>query len=391
MRGVPIRYSIRNLFRRPGRTTLTVAGLSLVVALVVFLAAFGRSIAAAVRITGDPENLVVVSKKAQTMELSSIKPTELDQMKNALVDRLQADADGEPLYSKEVFRFEQIVLGDDEQKRRAKLHGISPALAPTMLAGFRLLEGALPEPGSSEIMIGRRAAEDMGVSADLLEVDDSVTIGDELFTIVGLFEAHGSLVEHWIVTDVEDLKRAIMRSDYSFARMKVKAGVDIEALANEITLDERYSVRVLPETEYFADFAEGFSHLQQFAVLLAIVLGVGGVLTGMNTMHNAVSGRIREIGVLRVLGFSKGQVGVTFLIEVLLLCSLAGVIGCAIGWFADGLPMRLPFAAAFPVAVDGISLAIGFATALLMGLLGLAFPMSRALRASAVDAVRAVG
>ena len=72
MHGVPIRYSIRNLFRRPGRTVLTVAGLSLVVALVVFLAAFGRSIAAAVRVTGDPQNLVVVSKKAQTMELSSI-------------------------------------------------------------------------------------------------------------------------------------------------------------------------------------------------------------------------------------------------------------------------------------------------------------------------------
>ena len=53
--------------------------------------------------------------------------------------------------------------------------------------------------------------------------------------------------------------------------------------------------------------------------------------------------------------------------------------------------MRLPFAAAFPVIVDPVALAIGFGAALLMGVLGLAYPITRALRASAVDAVRAVG
>jgi hypothetical protein len=40
--------------------------------------------------------------------------------------------------------------------------------------------------------------------------------------------------------------------------------------------------------------------------------------------------------------------------------------------------------------VDPVSLAIGFAAALLMGVLGLAWPIWRALRTPAVDAVRAV-
>jgi putative ABC transport system permease protein len=111
----------------------------------------------------------------------------------------------------------------------------------------------------------------------------------------------------------------------------------------------------------------------------------------MNTMHNAVSGRIREIGVLRVLGFGKGRIYLAFLVEALVLCAAAGAIGCLLGWLANGLPMRLPFAAAFPVEVDAWSLAGGFGAALLMGVLGLAFPMIRALGHPAVDAVRAVG
>ena len=66
--GVPLRYSFRNLRRRPGRTALTLVGLSLIVALIVFLVAFGRSFGLALRLPGDPQNLIVLSKKAQTFE-----------------------------------------------------------------------------------------------------------------------------------------------------------------------------------------------------------------------------------------------------------------------------------------------------------------------------------
>ena len=42
-------------------------------------------------------------------------------------------------------------------------------------------------------------------------------------------------------------------------------------------------------------------------------------MVGMNTMYTAVSGRVREIGVLQVLGFGKGAILRALLIESLAL------------------------------------------------------------------------
>jgi putative ABC transport system permease protein len=391
MRGVPLRYSLRNLLRRPVRTFLTVLGLSTLVALIVFLTAFGRSFGRALRLPGDPQNLIALSKKAQTFELSAIPRNELDAMEGAVADRLVKGPDGEPLMSKEVFHFLNVKLAADPTGagHRALMHGIDPGLVTSLLVGFALTEGRLPRRFENEVVAGRNAASRLNVPDEMLGPGATLSFGDETFTVVGTFKAPGTLYENWLITDVEDLSIALDRSDYSFARMRVKEGVDLDAMAKELSLDERYGLRVLRETDYFADFAEGFSHFQKFAVLVAVVLGIAGVLTGMNTLHNAVAGRIREIGTLRVLGFAKSSIYLAFLVEAIVLTGMAGLVGCFIGYLTNGLPVRVPLAATFPVVVDGQALLAGFGAALLMGILGLVFPMLRALAMPAVEAVRA--
>ena len=392
MRGVPLRYSMRNLLRRPARTALTVAGLSLIVALIVFLVAFGRSFSRAIRIPGDPQSLIVLSKKAQTFELSSIPASELDLMAGDVADQLEEGVAWLPLFSKEVYTFVFARLPADPEKkpRRALVHGIHPDLATDMLVGFELLPGGeMPLPGEREVIAGRAAALRLRVPDELLSVGSKVRIRDHEYTVVGRFKAPGTLYENWLITCPADLRLTLGRRDYSFARMKLRPEVDLRALAQRLSLDERYQVRVLPETEYFADFTEGFSTFKDFAVFLAVFLGLGGLLTGMNTLHNAVAGRIREIGMLRVLGFGKQKVFVAFLVEALLLTGLAGIVGSSLAVLTNGIPLRIPFAT-FPLVVDATAVAVGFCAALLMGVLGLAFPLSRALGKPPVEAVRSV-
>jgi len=48
----------------------------------------------------------------------------------------------------------------------------------------------------------------------------------------------------------------------------------------------------------------------------------------MNTMYRGVARRSREIGTLRVLGFSKGSILLRFLLESILLSGIGGVLGC---------------------------------------------------------------
>jgi ABC-type antimicrobial peptide transport system permease subunit len=391
MRGLPLRYSLRNLWRRPVRTALTLLGLSLLVALIVFLTAFGRSFGRALREPGHPRTIVVLSKKAQTIELSSISPSDLDTMRASLGDDLEEDPEVGPLFSREVYHMvSAVLLADPEEKsRRALFHGVEPPLVPKLFQRFRLTRGRLPEEGSFELLVGRAVANRLRAKPEWLALDAEVELRGEVFTVVGEFEAPGTLYENWMITHPWELLRTLNRTDYSFGRLRLRSGADPEAVAERITADERYEVQAFPEPEYFADFAEGFAHFERFATLLAILLAVGGVITGMNTLHNAVVGRTREIGMLRVLGFGKAKIFAAFLLEALLLTGLAGAVGCGLGIVTDGLPVKTPIAAAFPVVVDLGSLLTGFSTALLMGVLGLAFPMVRALRLPAGRAVRA--
>lgn len=392
LRGVPLRYSVRNLWRRPWRTAMTLFGLSLLVGLIIFLAAFGRSVSRTLRLPGDPRHLVVLSKKAQTFEFSSIPAAELDRLEADVEDQLATGAFDEPLFSREVYHFVNVRLAGDptHKPRRGLMLGIDPDLAEQMVIGFKLGEGRLPEREANEVMVGRAVAGRLRVPESMLAVGSSLFLRDVELKVVGVFEARGTLAENWILIPHDDLRNTLGRRDYSFARLRVKAGTDLEALATRLSLDERYSIRAFSEAAYFADFTSGFEHFQRFAVLLALVLCVGGILIGMNTMHNAVIGRIREIGTLRVLGFTKPRIFLAFLLESMLLGGLAGLVGAGFGLLTNGLPVRVPVAATFPVAVDLGALAVGIAAALLMGLLGILVPMARALRTSAVEAVRSV-
>ena len=60
-------------------------------------------------------------------------------------------------------------------------------------------------------------------------------------------------------------------------------------------------------------------------------MAIGGVFGVMNTMFAAISQRTKDIGVLRILGFARWQILVSFFLESLLLALIGGLLGCALG------------------------------------------------------------
>src|SRR5205809_3528454 len=73
LRLLPWDYGIRNLFRRPGRSALTLAGLTLVVLLVLVVVGFLRGLEASLAVSGDPQVVLVHSLGAsENVENSSV-------------------------------------------------------------------------------------------------------------------------------------------------------------------------------------------------------------------------------------------------------------------------------------------------------------------------------
>jgi ABC-type antimicrobial peptide transport system permease subunit len=117
----------------------------------------------------------------------------------------------------------------------------------------------------------------------------------------------------------------------------------------------------------------------------------------MNTMYAAISQRTKDIGVLRILGFRRGQILVSFLLESLLIALVGGLVGCALGYLFDGMSASSTLSSGpggggksvmLRLVVDGNTLAAGLLFTLIMGALGGLVPSLSAMRLKPLESLR---
>jgi len=111
-------------------------------------------------------------------------------------------------------------------------------------------------------------------------------------------------------------------------------------------------------------------------------------------MYSSVSTRTREIATLRALGFGRGAVVVSVMLESLVLALLGGLLGASLAYFIfNGFEtatinwqsfsqVTFAFAVTPPLLVQGITWAV------LIGLIGGLFPAVRAARQPIAKALR---
>jgi putative ABC transport system permease protein len=112
-------------------------------------------------------------------------------------------------------------------------------------------------------------------------------------------------------------------------------------------------------------------------------------------MYAAVARRATEIGTLRVLGFSKNSIMLSFLFESLLLAGLGGLIGCLLvlplNNITTGIGSFVTFSEiAFNFRVSPQIMLVGITFALVMGAVGGLFPARMAARKEILVALREI-
>jgi ABC-type antimicrobial peptide transport system permease subunit len=122
---------------------------------------------------------------------------------------------------------------------------------------------------------------------------------------------------------------------------------------------------------------------------MAGMIAAGGLFCGMNTIYAAVAGRAREFAVVQTIGFSRAAILVGLIQESLLLAAAAAIPAAAAAVFLLHRAAVRFTMGAFTLAIDETALAMGLATALLLGLLGAIPPAVRALRMPITDALKA--
>ncbi|MBI4586703.1 MAG: ABC transporter permease [Planctomycetes bacterium] len=384
---LPLSYNIRNVRARWRVTILAALGITLVVAVFVFLMAMAIGFRHALQATGSPENAIVVQSGSLSELTSGLSKSNADFI--AADSRVQRDARGEPLASPEIVVIANLNRRADGRPTNVLIRGATPK-AFEVRAGLKLKEGRWFTPGLQEVAVGERIQERIAG----LDIGSTVNIKKRDWKIVGLFSSGGSGFESEIWGDAEVMAAAFNRQgSCQSLTVRLADPRTLEAFAEELKSDPKMQVQMKEERRYYEEQAGPIVRLLvTLAAFVATVMGIGAILGGMNTMYAMVAARTREIGTLRAIGFSRASILLSFVIESCFLALAGGLLGCFLALPAHGLTTATGNATfselAFAFRITPAALASGLLLALGLGVLGGLLPALRAARLPIAAALR---
>ncbi len=386
---LPLRYSLRNVFIRWRSTLATVLGVAAVVFVWILMQALATGLETAGGTTGDPRNLLVVRKGADSESTSQITLDDLRSIQYA--EEIARDEAGKPLISADtlVAAYLQRAAGS-EGGANVIFRGVSPN-GPSLRPQVTLVAGRWFSPGKREVTVSARLARRFTG----MNPGDEIRLGTRTLTVVGHFDAGGSAFDSETWMDSDEARAIFNRANYASLLIRpVDAAAGVR-LKQRLEDDRRLTVRVVAETSYYAEQTKTAGPIRFAGNVIATVMSVGAVLAAMNTMYASVGARTREIGTLRVLGFRRRSIVSAILLEGACLAFVGGVIGgaasLAVNGYKTGTFNFQTFSEiVFQLTVTPSVIAKGLVFAAVVGVLGALLPAMRASRMPVIEALKAV-
>ena len=369
----------RNLFRRPGRTFLSVCGIACAMTLLMLVESLSMGMSEALSGDESARTLIVYRKNRYcpqtsflpewyTTRIADVPGVESVLPVKVYLSNCRASLDlvafqGTPVDTLLKARAIQLTDGNMEQ--------------------FRTEHDAA--------LVGSDFASRKGLS-----VGDAFRFGDIDVKVRGIFESEAAIEEGLILTHLEFLQRAgpvnrlgtvtqfeVKVTDASKAREISREIDSLFATAEEPT-DTRAQVAFLERATRDLREILGIGRLLGFACVIVVLALVA------NTVFMSVQERVREFGVFRTLGFREEHLGWVVLAESLALSLLGGLVGLGVSLaILNGMHLSIG-TEGVPVnfATSPVLFARGLGIALVTGALAGLAPAIRSARAPIVASLR---
>ncbi|MGE0432076.1 MAG: ABC transporter permease [Planctomycetota bacterium] len=381
---LPFAYSMRNLARRPLRTSLTVAGIAVATALIVMMTAFAAGLVGTLRHAANPLNVMLLSLGAEQDPVRSAVDRRQAEVAAASMPGIREDASGRYV-SIEVMQMMNVgTTRDQVEPPLVMVRGVS-AGAWLVHDRVHVIDGREPR-GDNELIVGALASSRLGVPASRLDIGQKLWIENTEWTITGHFVAPGTPLESELWVPLNDLMVATRRTDVTLvaATLRDQAGMDNAMLY----IDERVvdlQLLFVTEQAWYASLLRLIDPIAAIAQALALLVLVGGVIGCANTLYASSLARTGELAALQILGYTRLEVVTGLIVEGLLLTGMAGMIGLSLATAIGAVPLKIPMGA-FAFRASGSDLLIGLAAAGTIGLVGALFPAWRLMQTEAAAA-----
>ena len=359
---------LKNLLRRKVRTALTVAGVAIGVGLIVALLSITNGVK---RTAGE---LIHVGRSDFGLFQTGASDLTLSVLPESLAGRVRR--------TKGVARVARIFLlvGVVEHSDSSLLFGYVPNEFPEQ----RLVIVSGRRPTGDEALVGDGAAR-----IYRLHVGGLVHVGKRSFRVAGIYHGGNRFVDRGVVLRLHAVQALAQRPhEVTTLGVIVTFGETPKAVAKRLegrfpgvaaVVEPGQAVKIDTSSRLIVTAGWIFS-------LLALIIGGIGVT---NTMAMAVFERVREIGIMRAVGWSSARIATLIVGEAVGIGVIALGIGLLGGWGAAVLFTQHSSLSTLTGAdFTGGVFAWGLAFALGVALVGALYPAWRAISLTPIEALR---
>jgi putative ABC transport system permease protein len=384
--GVPVSYNIRNLVERKGTTLMTAVGIALTVAVLVMAMALTAGLKKAFVGTGNPMQVLVL-RKGVTAELTSTVSSDTYQIIRQLPGIAKTDK-GEPMVSPEGLTVVNLPSVDSPEGMNVTVRGLLPV--GVSMRDVVVDKGEMFHPGRRQVVVGQAIANRYPDA----QIGKKLKFGRGEWEVVGIFHVGETAVNSEIWVDLDQLRGDFERAGGSSSLLvRCDSQASIDQFKKTISDDQRLGSDVTGEKDYYTALTAAGAPIEGLGFSVAIIMAIGSAFAATNTMYAAVSRRTREIGTLRALGFGRGAILRSFILESVCLALIGGIIGVLIALPVNGMTTGVgsfvTFSeTAFKFHVGAVAIIGGLLFATLIGALGGFLPAWSASKKGIVAAMR---
>ena len=376
IRHLPFAYAARNLLRDPPRLLQKIGGACVVTFLVFAAGAFNQGMKSVLRTSGSPQNVILLGAGSEESVERSEIDVQVESLAAAGIRGIEVRL-GQPSVSGEVHFMGKLttVAGGE---RQSLLRGITPA-AFEVHREVRILDGDFPSSG--EVLVGSLAYHVLGLKEDDIRPGAQIDFEGQSFTISGIFEAPGTVMESEVWFDRNDLMTLTQRESLSCVIMRMESPQQFPAA--ELFAKQRRDLELsaISEAVYYDRLSSFFAPIRAMTWLTAGLIAAGAIFGGFNLLYAAFASRIRELATLQAIGFQRIAIFVS-LVQESLLATLSGTLLAAFlaVFLLEGRAIHFSIGT-FSLELSGPVVVSGLLTGILLGILGAIPPAMRCLAA----------
>ena len=356
------------MLHRPARTVVSVSGIAIGVLLIVFTVGLSNG---TMRERASREANVgaeIFFRASGTLGMSGSESFRLPVALKSELEKVEGVKIAVPIA-------QNSVSADDNNTGNRLIDGINFE-EYAQIANLKIIEGRKLAGNGDEAII------DTGFQKQKkYKIGDKIKIYERDFTIIGTYEpAAGARIKVPLQTMQSQLGGEGKATAFL---VKIKENLTPEQVAQNLQAQ-------FPDNQILLtkDLEELYmSGIPALNVFLNVIIGVAAIISALVillTMYTTVTERTRQIGIMKALGMSNGQIGWTITQEALLI-SFCGIVGGIL--LTIVLRFVLTKITTLEVEISPVVLAITFVVGLIGGALGGLYPALRAARLDAVDAL----